>query len=213
MKLNLDDRPSLPVHEGCGGTILSSQYWTVPAASREKLNCTADIFVDKKALEGLPNLLGEFEDQLADRVTYAWMLLEHLLGGQEAVRRSFTYTTSGTCPIDRKKLVKIVVDLCDGILEHMGRSSSVEGTEEVRVEVLSLMKPLTDVGYRDLEGYKQAKFRFPSDLFLREYLKESSYPDEGKVQVTRGFDFYVDEEKLRLMVAGYREKADKLKVV
>ncbi|GAU90306.1 hypothetical protein RvY_02741 [Ramazzottius varieornatus] len=206
LKLNLDDIPSLPVHEGCGGTILSSQYWTVPGASREKLNCTMDVFVYSVAMESLPNLRDGPEDSLADSVTYAWMLLVHLLGGCEAITRSFAYTTSGTCPIERNELAMSVVNVCDAVIEHMQRTFSLTNPEKVRAEILSMLKPLTSVTYKDQKSYTDGRSRFPSDIFLRDYLKESSHPAEGKVQVAHGFDFYVDEEKLREMEERYNEQ-------
>ena len=76
-----------------------------------------DIFVDKQTLDGLPNLsIVAPEQQPSQCVRYGWLLLEHLLGSSEAISRSFAYTVSGTCPIDREELVAIVEKLCNGVL-------------------------------------------------------------------------------------------------
>ena len=76
-----------------------------------------DIFVDEQVLNGLPNLSEvATEQRLPKSVLYGWLLLEHLLGGSEVISRSFAYTASGTCPIDKEELMAIVQKLCDGVI-------------------------------------------------------------------------------------------------
>ncbi|GAU90307.1 hypothetical protein RvY_02742 [Ramazzottius varieornatus] len=225
LKLNVKDMPSAPPYSECGGTIFSSQYWQKAAAARQKLNCDMDVFVDKKAIKSIKSLAAAQlpfpialpVQDLVRSVAYAWVLLEHLLGGWKAISRSFTYTSSGTCPIERKELVKIVVNLCDAVLEHMERTSSLENKDVVHTEVLALLQPLTNIPYKNLKGSKEQRAgertRVPSDLFLREYLNNSSYPEEGKVQVADGFDLYLDEKQLANITRHYKDGAEELEVL
>lgn len=76
-----------------------------------------DIFVDKQVLNRLPSLSEVATEQRSSQtVLNAWLLLEYLLGGSDATSRSFAYTASGTCPIDKEDLVAIVEKVCDGVL-------------------------------------------------------------------------------------------------
>ena len=111
------DVPSLPLHSESGGTIFSSQYWTSAAASRERLMCAKDIFVEVDVLNALPKLSEMSSDEVfAQSVTYGWLLLEHLLGGSRVIQHSFAYSSSDTSPITRNDLIEYAEKLCGGIL-------------------------------------------------------------------------------------------------
>lgn len=113
----LSDAPSLPIHPHSGGTIFSSQYWVTSADNRRKLHCAKEIYVDTEALNSVPDLpKSPPESRLDDSVKYSWRLLEHLLGGSEAMSRSFVYSASDTSPIGRKDLLQHIRKLTDGIL-------------------------------------------------------------------------------------------------
>ncbi|GAU90312.1 hypothetical protein RvY_02745-1 [Ramazzottius varieornatus] len=162
-----------------------------------------DIFVDKDAMTSLQSLavlqlslpVPAYVQKLIQSVAYAWMLLEHLLGGKEAVSRSFTYASSGACPIARKELVEVVFNLCDAVLEHMEWTLTLTNKEEVRTEVLSMLKPIASVPFKDA-GLSRGEARCPSDEFIHDRLKDNSYPDDGKIQIAHGYDFYLGEGKL-----------------
>ncbi|GAU90298.1 hypothetical protein RvY_02734-2 [Ramazzottius varieornatus] len=212
--LNLNTIPSLPVHKDSGGTILSSQYWRNQTRSGEKLNFTVDN-VSNVVLESLPTLsedVHESKELLADSATYAWMLLEHLLGGKKAISRTFAYTSSGTCPIERKEIVRIVVKLCDAVVEHMERTFSLANKEVIRAKALSMLLPILNTPYNHMRGYN-GRARFPSDESLRQLLKGNSYPESGMEQIADGFDFSLDENMLELSGELYKEDDEKLTVV
>ncbi|GAU90315.1 hypothetical protein RvY_02748 [Ramazzottius varieornatus] len=208
--------PALPAHPSSGGTIFSSQYWNTPAPSREKLNCAMGIHVDKDTIKNLPNVAdAPVEEQLAQSVKYGWMLLEHLLGGSEAICRSFAYTSSGTSPIEKWELTTTVDKLLDGIMEHMRHSFSLETTDEVRKGIMVILRPKMEMKYSDQRGFRKrnqpkdlAPTRQPSDIFLLTHLEGCSYPKPGKVQVAHGFDFYIDEVKLKEIKDQFKDKEE-----
>ena len=87
-------------------------------------------------------------------------------------------------------------------VEHMERSSALDNSEHVRKEIMSILKPKMETSYDSLKGLRkktQTTFfpRRSSDISLRDHLKSCSHPEESKVQVAHGFDFYFDEEKLK----------------
>ena len=85
--------------------------------------------------------------------------------------------------------------------ENMKRSFALENLEDVCKEIMSKLKPKMETSYDSLTGFRkktQTTFfpRQPSDISLRDRLKACSHPEESKVQLAHGFDFYLDKEKL-----------------
>ena len=84
----------------------------------------------------------------------------------------------------------------------MERSFALYNCEDVRKEIMSILKPKMETSYDSLKGFKkrtQVTFfpRQPSDMSLRDLLKTLSHPAESNVQVAHGFDFYMDKDKLK----------------
>ncbi|GAV02725.1 hypothetical protein RvY_13254 [Ramazzottius varieornatus] len=194
-----EDIPSLPQHPTSGGTILSSQYWTLPAEGRTRLDCTKHIFIDNDALSSLPHLSAVSPEELfTESVKYGWSLVEHLLGGSEGISRSFAYVSSGTCPIEKEELMGIVVQLSDAVREHLQRSFHIDRVGDVGKAIMVVMKPKLELRYKELGSTNAcpSHTRQPSDMLLKGHLKKSSYPAPRKVQLAHGFDFYGDGDKL-----------------
>ena len=92
----------------------------------------------------------------------------------------------------------------------MERSFAMSNTEDVRKDIMSMLKPGMETSYDSLIGIrKKNKSQFhprqPSDISLREQLKSLSHPKESKIQVAHGFDFYLDKDKLKEMEERFKE--------
>ncbi|GAU95940.1 hypothetical protein RvY_07457 [Ramazzottius varieornatus] len=208
----LSDAPSLPVHPHSGGTIFSSQYWTTSADNRQKLNCTKEIYVDTGALNSVPDLRkSPLESRFDDSVKYSWTLLEYLLGGSEAMYRSFVYSASDTSPIGRKDLLEHIRKLTDGILEHIERAFAVDRTEDTqdKLEEIVRLKMNSACRPKVLVGHKSVSRRL-SHTFARDHLRKNSFPGADKVQVAYGFDLYLEREKLREIDQRHKEEYVKI---
>ncbi|GAU99138.1 hypothetical protein RvY_10180 [Ramazzottius varieornatus] len=199
-----------PAHPHSGGTIMSSQYWTTCAPNRERLNSDKPIFVDAEFINGLPDVVNVAEALCCDEtIRYGRVLLEHLLGGSGAVRRSFAYCSSGTCPITKEELTKHVINqVLQAVLEHIQRLFGTGRTEDVRDTILSILQPKMTASYAELPTVL-AVGRVPSHTFLRPHLKHNSYPDPKKTQLAHGFDFHVNTRKLQEIVRRYTEGEQK----
>ena len=95
-------------------------------------------------------------------------------------------------------------------VDHMKRSFALDKSEDVRKEIMSLLKPKMETSYDSLKGFRKktpTTFfpRQPSKISLREHLKTWSHPGESKVQVAHGFDFYLDERKLEEIEERFRD--------
>ena len=118
LKVLLSDMPPLAIHPLCGGTIYSSQYWTRSADTRQRLHCSSkEIFVEMDIVHSLPDLRKTSgQRRFDDSVKFGWQLLQHLLGGQQAISRSFLYSSTQTSPITRQEVLDHVRQLCDGVI-------------------------------------------------------------------------------------------------
>ncbi|GAU99136.1 hypothetical protein RvY_10178-2 [Ramazzottius varieornatus] len=189
----------------CGGTIFSSQYWMSSAPDRVRLKCAKTVFVDKGFFDGLPNFSETTAEELFDEsVKYGRALGEHLLGGSETIVRSFGYSASGTCPITKEELTDHVCGVVDAVIEHMQYSFSLDKAGDVREATLAALRPKMNASYKD-ERSVVVGGRKPSDFFLRDHLKQNSYPDPQKTQVAFGFDFFVSKERLTEIEKGFRD--------